>query len=240
MAAGAALGSGAFVVPGTDAATEGNSSNGLPFNITAIAVTSERYQQVYGSSAFGDTPILITGIDFRPDGTFGSAFSSTIPSIQIDLSETSAAVDALSLTFANNVGADDVTVFPESSLSLSSTDTGPAGGPEAFDIHIQFTTPFLYDPTSGNLLLDVRVFAGASTTQFDADDTNGDVISRVYTIASGVSSAAADGADTIGLVTQFDFGDTSVPEPSTALLSAAGLAALFAFRRLRRSGGGSA
>jgi hypothetical protein len=236
LAAVAAFGSNVLVVPGGDATTEGNSSNGLPFNITGIGETSERYQQVYGSSAFGDSSILITGIDFRPDAAFGSAFSNTIPSIQIDLSTTPSAVDALSLTFANNVGADDVTVFPDGALSLSSADSGPAGGPEAFDIHIQFTTPFLYDPESGNLLLDVRVFDGASTTQFDAANSKTDAVSRVYTIGSGVDSATANGADSIGLVTQFDFSDPlSVPEPSTTLLSGAGLAAAFAFRRLRRS-----
>jgi hypothetical protein len=238
LAAAAAFGSGVLVIPGGDASTEGNSSNGLPFNISGISIASERYQQVYGSSAFPDNLILITGIDFRPDATFGSAFSNTIPSIQIDLSTTPSAVDALSLTFANNVGVDDVSVFPDGPLSLSSADTGPIGGPEAFDIHIQFTTPFLYDPVSGNLLLDVRVFDGASTTQFDAANSGSDAVSRVYTIGNGVGSATANGADSIGLVTQFDFSDpTSVPEPSSALLCGAGLAAALALRRSRRPSG---
>jgi hypothetical protein len=218
---------GAIVVPGGNAAVDGNTDNSFPFNNHA------RYQQVYGSTAFGGSPILITGVDFRPDGPGGFSFSSTLTSIQIDLSTTSTAVDALSLTFAANVGADDVTVYALGSLALSSAASGPPGGPDAFDIHIQFTTPFLYNPASGNLLLDVRNIGGGSSEQYDAQQANGDSISRV--LANIESSPTGDFADSTGLVTRFDTaGGSSVPEPTTALLSAAGLAAAFALRRARR------
>jgi len=47
--------------------------------------------------------------------------------------------------FANNVGADDTIVYgglTGAPLSLSSSFTGPAGQPKAFDIFINPTTPF--------------------------------------------------------------------------------------------------
>jgi hypothetical protein len=47
---------------------------------------------------------LITQLIFRPDNKFGSAFSSMLADIQIKLSITQVADDALSLTFANNAG----------------------------------------------------------------------------------------------------------------------------------------
>jgi hypothetical protein len=225
-----ALQAGTIVIPGADAGTEAASNNGFPFNIASFALSSQRYQQVYGASAFSG-PILITGMDFRPD-VGGAAFSSTLPSIQIDLSTTSAAVDALSTTFASNVGLDDVTVYAAGPLALSSAFTGPGGGPKAFDIHIAFTTPFAYNPLNGNLLLDVRNFGGGTTTQFDADSTLGDAISRVYTTGSGVGSTTADASSTDGLVTQFDFG-AAVPEPSTALLSGVSLMGLLLIGRAR-------
>ena len=103
----------------------------------------------------------ITQIAFRPDATFGQAFSLVIANIQIDLSTTLAAPDALSDTLDGNVGADDKVVYA-GPLGISSSFTGPAGGPKAFDIIINLTTPFFYYPSSGNLLLDVRNFSGAS------------------------------------------------------------------------------
>jgi hypothetical protein len=52
------------------------------------------------------------------------------------LSTTSANPNALSTTFANNIGADDTVVFGAGALALSSAFTGPAGGPKNFDIVI--------------------------------------------------------------------------------------------------------
>jgi hypothetical protein len=227
-----ALQAGTIVIPGADAGTEGDTNNGFPFDITAFSLSSQRYQQAYAASGFSG-PILITGIDFRPDAFTGAAFSSTLPSIQIDLSTTSAAVDALSLTFASNVGGDDTIVYASGPLALSSAFTGPVGGPKAFDIHIAFTTPFVYNPLNGNLLLDVRNFGGGTTTPFDSDDASG-AISRVSTTTSGVGSATADFSDTQGLVTQFDFG-SAVPEPSTGFLVGGALMGLLLVgRRVRR------
>jgi MYXO-CTERM domain-containing protein len=217
------------VVPGFDATTEGSGNNGYPF---ASSFSSQRYQQVYGASAFSGGPILITQIAFRPDATFGSAFSTTLPSVQIDLSTTSAAVDGLSTTFANNVGANDTVVF-SGALSLSSADTGPAGGPKAFDIVINLTTPFLYNPALGNLLLDIRDFSGGFTTAFDAEPSGTDAMSRVYTESQGVNSPTANAGeqDTVGLVTQFTV--TVVPEPSSVVFGLALVGAAGATRRRR-------
>jgi hypothetical protein len=156
------------VAPNGDAATEGNGDNSFSFNTNIVGVTSQRYQQVYASSQFSALtgPQLITEILFRPDATLGQAFSSTLPNIEIALSTTSKAPDGLSATFAANVGANNTTVY-SGPLSLLSSATRPPGGPKAFDIAINLTTPFLYDPAAGNLLLDVTNFGGGATTDFD-------------------------------------------------------------------------
>ena len=252
----AALGA-MIVIPNMDAAQEGNDkNNSSPFRISTTGMTSYRYQQVYDADGFISLggPILITGIDFRPNvgcpagsagnpGCFpGSAFSATIPSIRIDLSTTSklpfcdstgchSSPNRLSLTFANNVGADDLTVFPTGSLSFSSAFTGPDGGPKAFDIHVGFANPFLYDPSKGNLLLDARTFisAGITLPLFDSE-SNTCCVSRVANSQTGgANGTVGDFADGLGLVTQFEF--TSVPEPSTGVLAAAGLIAALILRR---------
>ncbi|MEO7790552.1 MAG: PEP-CTERM sorting domain-containing protein [Vicinamibacterales bacterium] len=218
-----------IVVPAALSGVEGNSNTAsVPFNITFVGLPSQRYQQVYSSTEF-TSAILITELLFRPDFDFGSAFSSTLPSIQIELSTTVFGPDALSPTFATNVGADHATVF-SGSLALSSADTG--GSPRDFDISIVFTTPFRYDPTLGHLLLDVRNFGGGTTTVFDAHTVAGDSISRVFTNATtpgGVMSATGV-VSSGGLVTQFV--TRPIPEPAMMILVGTGL--LGGLGRVRR------
>src|SRR4051812_24422016 len=68
------------VVPNSLANTEGNSTNGFPFDlVAAFGLTNQRYQQDYAASQFSGGSGLITQIAFRPDVFFGSAFTSTLP-----------------------------------------------------------------------------------------------------------------------------------------------------------------
>jgi hypothetical protein len=205
------------VAPNHLAGTEGNADNSYPFSVAETM----RYQQVYAASQFGTLgadPGLITAIAFRPDAVYGYAFTHTIGSIQIDLSTTAAVPGNLSLTFANNVGADDTTVF-NGSLTLSSAFTGPASGPKNFDILIPLSTPFYYNPAAGNLLLDIRNFSGGNSggtliPQLDATTLDPTLTGRVWAFdASATTAPYSFDEDTWGLVTQFTV--TPVPEPAT-------------------------
>ena len=213
------------IVPGGLTGIEGNTNNAFPFINTAAGM---RYQQVYGASEFS-TMVLIDAVLFRPDALIASAVSGTLSSVQIDLSTTTFGPDGLSSTFATNIGADNGTVF-SGALLLSTSNTGP--GPKNFDVQITFTTPFLYDPALGNLLLDVRNFGGGSWSGFALDAHNAaDSISRVFSSPSNV--AATSGlVDSRGLVTKFR--TRAVPEPATLLLIGGGLAASMVGRRLSR------
>jgi hypothetical protein len=229
-----------ITTPNGQTAAEGNNNNSYPFNLGPFAAFvpsgTQRYQQIYSASEFGALASggeFITQIAFRPDAA-STAFASTLPSIRIDLSTTIAAPDLLSTAFANSVGANDTIVYGGASggaLSLSSSFTGPAGGPKNFDIIINLTTPFFYNPAAGNLLLDVHNFGGGTTTPFDSQNTVGDSVSRVSTTSSGVGSATADLADSFGLVTRFT---TVVPEPGRMALFGVALIGLFNFKRSSR------
>ena len=219
---------------------EGNTHNYYPFNIGATggAGDSQRYQQVYEASDFASAggPISITQIAFRPDGFLGRAFSVTLTDIQINLSTITFGADGLSLVFANNLGLDDTIVFARGPLTLSSNFTGPVGGPMDFDVIITLTTPFLYDPAAGNLLMDVRNFGSGTTTVLDQEFADGDSIGRVHTNIDSpglVNSPTAANRDTGGLVTQFTH--SPVPEPGAAclFLVGAGLCYISRQRRLR-------
>ena len=233
-----------IVAPNANGATEGNGNNSFPFNISAVnSVSSERYQQVFAASQFSALggPRVLTEIRFRPDGTCGAAFSSTLSSIQIARSTTATAPDALSNTFAINVGAND-TVVRSGALTISSAFTGPVGGPKDFDIIIPLTTSFTYNPAAGNLLLDVRNFGAGLTTVFDIVNTPSDSVSRVFTNATGnVNSTTGDATtspDSGGLVAQFVFADaTVVPVPAAAPVGGVLLIMLAVARRRLGMGG---
>jgi len=222
------------IVPGALAAVEGNSNNGFPFNSVSFSSSEMRYQQVYAASEFGSDPLLIDAILFRPDSQNGNPFLNSYANIRVDLSTTSAAPDGLSSTFANNVGADNTTVR-SGPFTLSSLDVAGPGNTREFDILIPFIAPFLYNPTLGNLLLDVRLVTNTASTQFDAHVVSGDSISRAW--AYDDDALTSLGTDSSGLVTKFQTSSVNaVPDPGSSLsLLLMGIGSVFAARRFTKS-----
>ena len=119
--------------------------------------------------------------------------------MQVNLSTTGKAPDNLSTNFAENVGFDDRVVF------------GPAQhdflGLGGYDrLLIPLDRPFHYNPASGNLLLDVRIFDGSGTLDPNypwlwAQSLASDEVSSVW--SSNVTASSAMTMDTTGLFTLF-------------------------------------
>ena len=191
----------------------GNSSGGL-------GIYPSRLQQVYDAAAFGATPLLITGFRLHADG----AFTATYPDIQFNLSTTGKQVDALSLIFAENLGLDDTAVYRDE-LYVNSHQT----------ISIEFTAPFFYDPSAGNLLLDIRNHGGErnffpNPVELDTHNIAGDEIS--YVVAEGATASMALYARSSGYITTFLV--TPVPEPSMVSVLALTATLGVAFRACKR------
>jgi hypothetical protein len=198
-----------LVVPSALQAVEGNTNNCFPFDVGTYNFQSMRYQQVYAASEFAaGGPVLITRIAFRPDGEYAGALDAVLPAIQINFSTTKAGPDSLNTTFSANVGADDTVVY-SGPLHLVSLFSGAVGGPLDFDIQIPLATPFLYDPSAGNLLVDVRNVAGGTLyVPFDAQMQSGDSTSCVFSYGPDTvqdTEGFTGGNFSFGLVTQFTF-----------------------------------
>jgi len=207
----------------------GNTGFYGPFDLGGINSSSMRYQQVYAASDFLISMPqggYINGIRFDvADAQFGGhPFATTLSNIQINLSTTPRAVDGLSTVFGENLGLDDTIVLGPRAIFLTDSVLGGA------DIIIPFTRPFFFNPGAGNLLMEVRNFAGGSASPFNANNVLGDTVSSVISVGS--VNDAGGFLTTGGLVTVFDV--TPVPEPSVVALGVTGLGMLGLWRCSRR------
>jgi hypothetical protein len=205
-----------IAVPGT----VGNAALIGPFSL--IGDSSERYQQVYGASAFSAISQggLITALGFNLSSV--QSIGGTLADIQIDFSTTSKPVDGLSTTFSANVGADDAIAYTRGVLPIVPNNPG---APPGFGVLIPLDRPFLYNPAAGNLLMDVRCYQGSCPAfapgPFHAANDIGDTVSSLSAFGVGSVGNATGTAGTVGLLTGFVI--TPVPEPDPVFLLLAGV-----------------
>jgi hypothetical protein len=223
-----------------------NALRGADGNSGVVVSPRAHIQQVYASSQFSALggPVSITQMSFRPDARLGSAFTATNPGLDVELSTTARSPGDLSTFFAQNIGADNTIVYRDA-ITFSSAFTGPTDGrPKNFDITINFTTPFYYNPATGNLLVDFGSqgpLFGQESIPIDAVQGSG-TFGVVSSIAGNIDSISGI-PSTAGFVTRFTF--TSVPEPASLVslglgLGLVGVAGLTLRTRARQESGGRA
>ncbi|MDB6054660.1 MAG: glycoside hydrolase family 18, partial [Verrucomicrobiales bacterium] len=162
-------------------------------DVSALFFQQLRLQTVYGTNFFPNGPITIYEIRFqRQKGTL--PFTNVTINARIAMSTTLKSADGLSTVFANNLGSDEVVVF-NGSVAVTSSNavtTNPATSP--FDIVIPLTTPFSFDPSRGNLLVDYTNPNGFIPTGILGVTVPGDKASRMFSLSATSPSGASDSA----------------------------------------------
>jgi hypothetical protein len=189
------------VVPAAFELVDGNVGELVPFG----ANQSSRVQQVFASATLSQVtgPQIITAMAFRPHAPVTQGFTSTIANVQIDLSTTTTSPPTLSTQFPTNLGTNTVTVFV-GPLLLSSKSPNGSFGTRQFDVEIRFQKPFIFDPASGNLLVDIRNFDGGTFLPLDAVEGVGLPMAQLVSSIGGANSpTGVVSSPNIGLVTRF-------------------------------------
>jgi len=220
------------VVPNAQTSSPGNSPGGI-----TDTPADFQFQEDFGSGQFvgigGD--LLISQLAFRAAPGSGPV-NASISSVEFDLSTTPYAPNnangntLLTDTYATNVGPDNTVVYsgPGSLISPGCTTSVCP-----FDMVVSFTTPFLYNPNQGRLLVYMK--ATGFTAQEGTLDGESFNFPPGGSVAS-MSSLLGDVSDTVstsGNVVQFGY--TLVPSPEPGTLTLAFIALLACSALLSRS-----
>jgi hypothetical protein len=201
-------------------------ANSFPFTWSDFNLPN-RYQQVYSASLFSGS-IFIDAIRFSNTISAATGYPSAIANGQylVRFAITNAPVNGLGTVFADNIDGFDQTFF-------SGVLTSAADG-----LRIAGATPYRYDPSRGNLLMDVTILSQERNVAsgLDGSRSSTDGTSRVFhSYPLPPNGSFPPVADDFGLVTTFETRPGAVtPEPVGTVLLATGLGGLGALRRRRK------
>jgi len=173
-----------IVVPNSLATNDGDS-----FGTSVSGSRSVRWLEIHDASQFGalSGPSFLTQFAYRPDRILDQSGPRSWK-LRVYASTTTRSVTRLSTTFAENLGTNNTLVFDGTVTVKTENRPGP-GNTRQFDYVFPFTTPFLYDPAAGNLVLSLQIEGSGSAVTFDTVSSNpafGIVYASPSTATTGV------------------------------------------------------
>ena len=188
-----------IVVPNSLATNDGNDSG----TTVSGGPTSVRAMRIFDASQFAalSGPSLLTQFAWRPDRILGQSGPHSV-NLRIYASTTTRSVAGLSMTFADNLGADNTLVF-NGTLNWTTGNLPGPGNTRQFDMVFPCTTPFLYDPAAGNLLLDMQLSGNGQSITLDT--VEGNPTAREIANTTSSNAVTADFVAPFVQVTQFTF-----------------------------------
>jgi hypothetical protein len=172
-------------IPHGVAAVPGNGSNLFPWGRGAVG-PGLRLQCLYDGVNFTaagiDVPIAISRLRWRADETAAPWLGGTYAAVLVRMCTAANDQSAASTVFSANHGPDLTTVHAGAVVVVPGSSLGAGTlGPVVVDLPL--STPFTYDPTVGDLLIDVDFAStafGGGTLPFLDVQTTGSASSRVY------------------------------------------------------------
>lgn len=230
---------GTIIVPGLE--EDGGLNTGLR--------NAPRTYMAYYSAVNFDTlsgPVMITGMQLRISAFGNETLPATWPSqdltftnFDVQLSQASAQLDSdgeflsSAVTFASQQAAGTAVSVRSGSLTIQTGSFQNSGSENSFGAMISFSTPYLYTPGQSLLLYITHTGYNPSTEgqAFFASTTFQNGVSDAISSTVGYQAASASGFSSPYIV---QFTTAPVPEPSTMLMLAGGIAGLLAMNRRRK------
>ncbi len=182
------------VVPASAAASEGNSSNYLPF-----VYDVSRTQQVWASWAVASGVAVLNSVNFRRDSNNSTTSYPALNLSQhvVTIGHTSVSPATMSTTYSANITS-TMTTIVNGKWSIAAQPV-PSTPPAPFAIAYPMSTPFIYTTAKGNLLMEWIIGSGQANNkqeyQLDAVTPSAGGSGVVRAFGSWGKFAANDSAD---------------------------------------------
>jgi len=190
-----------------------------------------RYQQIFPAADFaalGGKPHWITSFTVRPDQSLTTPRTATFADNQVRLSTTAVSPTTRSDRFDDNFGVNITQVYRGQVTMVADANTLSSVPRKFYQAsYPQGFTPFLYDPSQGNLLLDVIGWGGMSPSTVEDKIDNATFRTGLFSPTPG--AVFGD----YGAASIFQFTFAPVPEPTVTLMGVA-ITLLAATARRRR------
>ena len=172
-----------------------------------------RSQTLYPTEYFssvGPGPFVITHWAGRPDVSVDGPVSAEY---EYTVNLTTTEIDSLTSSFVGNYGSSGIATTVFSGTVSEETDGAPTPGglPHDFDYVIEFETPYVYDPSEGNLLFEQISPTNYTTRPIWRDFHEVGSGPNLFAFNDNPASPFAQVTAQVIQIAQFTF----VPEPST-------------------------